>query len=42
MSKRLSTPTSRLICFGGARDLTNDSIPGEFLEDEVSGLRYDN
>jgi hypothetical protein len=40
MSKRLSTPTSRLICFGGARALTNDVVPGDIWEDEPGGLQF--
>jgi hypothetical protein len=41
MSKHLQTPTSRLICFGGARALTNGSPDGEQWEDIVGGLKFD-
>ena len=37
MSIRLSTPTTRLICFGSARALTNDQPEGEIFEDDLQG-----
>lgn len=40
MSKRLSTPTTRLICFGSARAHTNDQPDGAFWEDDLQG-KYD-
>ena len=35
MSKRFETPTSRLICFGSARSLTQSSVAGGDLEDDL-------
>jgi hypothetical protein len=39
MSKHLETPTSRLICFGSARSLTNAPIGGDVPEDGA-GNKY--
>lgn len=40
MTKRLETPQVRLICFGGARDLTN-SPTGQFNPEEIPVDLYD-
>lgn len=40
MSKHLSIPTTRLICVGSARALTNSLEIGNRYEDEVGGPKY--
>jgi hypothetical protein len=35
MSKHLETPTTRLICFGGARALTNAPSGSKLVEDDI-------
>jgi hypothetical protein len=36
MSKHVETPTSRLICFGGAKACTNAQVTSNIREDFVS------
>lgn len=38
MSKHLSNPTSRLICLGGAKLLTNGTAAGDEETDPVGGF----